>query len=231
MGPVASSQWINPLCCSFLCTLFPCSHVVAPWSAGHYLLWCLQQTPWMTLRFSESFLTCFFSFWFLFLTDIFALSQEYFPKEPHIWLWVSAACHVRGLWSQLNSLESAWDSPSLFPQRPVLLLLIVNPWAQPPHAVSYLPNTAITSRQHYSVQGMDPSALLSMLYCLPIQANRYVRPDKCKEKNSRNCTRKQSNRLDGPKTLLFSLFYHHILLSFTSLNCLILFMVLTISLV
>lgn len=124
----------------------------------------------------------FFSFWFLFLTDIFALSQEYFPKEPHIWLWVSAACHVRGLWSQLNSLVSAWDSPSLFPQRPVLLLLIVNTWAQPPHAVSYLPNTAITSRQHYSVQGMDPSALLCMLYCLPIQANRYVRPDKCKEK-------------------------------------------------
>lgn len=99
MGPVASSQWINPLCCSFLCTLFPCSHVVAPWSAGHYLLWCLQQTPWMTLRFSESFLTCFFRSGFSFSLTFLPFLKNISPRN-----------HIYDCESQLHAMSGGFGA-------------------------------------------------------------------------------------------------------------------------
>lgn len=81
----------------------------------------------------------FFLSSFLFVSAIFAL-KYIFPEAPHIRLWVSAVSSVRGLWGPLNPLCQLGSSPSnLFPQRPVLLFLIVNTRPLPSHKVSYLP--------------------------------------------------------------------------------------------
>lgn len=117
--------------------LFLCYSVVVPRGTEHYLLLCLQQC--LLIHQLRVIPHLFFLSSFLFVSAIFAL-KYIFPEAPHIRLWVSAVSSVRGLWGQLKSPVSAWDQPiQPFPQRPVLLFLIVNTWPPPSHKVSYLP--------------------------------------------------------------------------------------------
>lgn len=153
-----------PLCCSFLLTLFPRSSVVAPWAAEHSLPWCLQQRlslhQWLCCsqgRFSPIFFP-HFSFSLPFLPCL----NYIFPEAPHLWQWSSAVSSGGVLWSQLNPPVSARSSPNLFPESPVLQLLL----STPGHSHTTRPPTsqdpAITSRHQYT-QGMDLSALLCVI--------------------------------------------------------------------
>lgn len=95
----------------------------------------------MFLLFSELFLTFFF---------LISLSGCHFCPFLSIF---SQGCQIYDCgsmscvqwWGALEPAESPCismgfrDSPSLFPQGPVLSLLAVNTWPQPSHTVSYLP--------------------------------------------------------------------------------------------
>lgn len=104
----------------------------------------------------------FFSPHFSFSLPFLPCLNYIFPEAPHLWQWSSAVSSGGVLWSQLNPPVSARSSPNLFPESPVLQLLLSTPGHSHTTRPPASQDPAITSRHQYT-QGMDLSALLCVI--------------------------------------------------------------------